>query len=103
MVSRSAFRLTGLLMYSVAPAWRQRSWSPGMARAVRAMSGVEVKRGSARRRRVASRPSMPGIWMDIQIHRLVLKDLFFEKPLPGCFDILKQSHILHSVFRDGFI
>jgi len=41
----SVLRLAGLIIYSLAPATRQRSWSPDMARAVRAMIGVEAKRG----------------------------------------------------------
>src|SRR5690349_14406477 len=49
IVLRRILRLTGLLKYSVAPARRQRSRSPGIARAVRAMIGMEATRGFARK------------------------------------------------------
>ena len=43
------FRLTGLLKYSLAPATKQRSRSPGIAKAVSAMIGVELNAGFCRR------------------------------------------------------
>jgi hypothetical protein len=55
------FRLTGLLIYSFAPARRQRFRSPGIARAVRAMIGVDPKRAFPRKCTIASIPFMAGI------------------------------------------
>ena len=69
--SRAVFKrlaFTGLLMYSSMPASRHFSRSPVMALAVRAMMYGRRGPSGQRRRisRVASRPSISGIWMSMR-------------------------------------
>ncbi len=77
-------RRTGLLRYSSAPASRQRSRSPGMARAVTAITGAEASRrsGCARRRRIVSRPSISGSWISIKTASGRISDAWERKSRP---------------------
>ncbi len=67
MVLINTSRSIGLPTWSTMPAAMQASLSDCMALAVMAMMGTACMLGCARRRRVASRPSMSGICMSIKI------------------------------------